>query len=172
MAIAHAKPSYYDDGIILKGPSGVITKNGPIGPTGPAAPAYAGGYAGGYGGGYGGAYGGEGAYDGRYDGEEDDGDDGSYPGDRDDDGGYYGGPAYAGPAAEAIVARAGPVYAAPLPAYFEAPAPAYYGAAKGVAVRGPETVPALIAGPTGKILAGGLYSPPAPGYGYKRYYRR
>lgn len=70
------------------------------------------------------------------------------------------------------MARAGPlpVYA-PLPA-FEVPAPAYYGAAKGVAIRGPATVPALIAGPTGKILAGGLYAPPAPGYGYKRYYRR
>lgn len=70
--------------------------------------------------------------------------------------------------------------AAPAPYYAPLPAPAYYapaplpayGAAPGVAIRGPETVPALVAGPTGKILAGGLYSPPAPGYGYKRYYRR
>lgn len=120
LAIAHARPSY-DDGIILKGPSGIITKDGPIGPTGPATGA----------------------------------DDGSYPGDKE----YAPAPAYYAAPAPA------PVYYAPAPAYY-APAPAYYAPVKGVAIKGPETVPALIEGPGGKILADGLYSPPAP----KKYY--
>lgn len=132
MAIVHAKPSYYDDGIILKGPSGVITKDGPIGPTGPATGSSD-----------------EGSYD--------DGDNGSYK--------EYERPApvyYAAPPAPAPV-----YYAPPAPLYY-APAPAYYASApvKGVAIRGPKTVPALIEGPVGKILADGLYAPPAP----KKYY--
>lgn len=153
LALAHAKPSYHDDGIILKGPSGVITKDGPIGPTGPAT-------------------GGNGKYEGdaKYEGEgayewEDDG---SYPGDKE-----YEGPSYYAPPAPPAPA---PIYyATPAPVYyFPAPAPAHYAPpapvapAKGVVVRGPETVPALITGPVGKILVDGLYSPPAPAP--KKYY--
>lgn len=143
LALAHAKPSYYDDGIILKGPSGVITKDGPIGPTGPAT---------------------GGSDEGKY--AEDDGDDGSYPGDKE-----YESPApapvyYAPPApAKVYYAPPAPVYYAPAPApapAYYAPAPAYSAPVKGVAVTGPKTVPALIAGPVGKIYAEGLYSPPAP----------
>lgn len=133
LAFTHAKPSY-DEGIILKGPSGVITKDGPIGPTGPATGA----------------------------------DDGSYPGDKEYESPA---PAYYAPAAPAPVYYAAPApapvyYAPPAPAYY-APAPApYYAPVKGVAIKGPETVPALIEGPVGKIFAEGLYSPPAP----KKYY--
>lgn len=35
-----------------------------------------------------------------------------------------------------------------------------YGAGHGVAVRGPHTVPAVVAGPAGKVVADGLYGVP------------
>lgn len=92
-AFAHARPSY-DDGIILKGPSGIITKDGPIGPNGPAT---------------------GGSDEGKYD-------DGSYPGDKEYESpapAYYAPPA----PAPVYYAPPAPVYYAPAPAYY-APAPA------------------------------------------------
>lgn len=40
----------------------------------------------------------------------------------------------------------------------------YAGYGYGVAIRGPKTVPAVVAGPAGKIVADGLYGVPAKKY--------
>lgn len=189
--MASARPSGHGE-IILKGPSGVITRHGPIGPTGPAA--------------HGGAYG-HGGYDGAWDDGSyygDDGDDGSYHGEGAGyDGGYSGvvhgnGATIVAPAASAAVV-AGPAHGAVGAAFapgkitnknkslkvsiwfsFAGYVGGLYGAGHagawgagawgagawgagyghGVAVRGPHTVPAVVAGPAGKIVADGLYGVP------------
>lgn len=81
LAAVSAKPSGHGGEFVLKGPSGIVTSHGPIGPTGPATGGdgkWAGD--GGYYGGDDGYYGGDGGWD--------DGDDGSYHGEG--AGGYSG----------------------------------------------------------------------------------
>lgn len=105
--MASARPGGHGE-IILKGPSGVITRHGPIGPTGPAAHGgYAGAYAGGYAGGYDGGY-----DDGSYYGD-DDGDDGSYHGEGAGWDGGYSGVVHGNGATIVAPAAAGAVVAGP-----------------------------------------------------------
>lgn len=144
LALATAAP-YHRDEVILKGPSGIITPHGPIGPTGPA-------------------HGGEGHY--AYDGE----DDGQYHEghyDHYDDGQYHGEGAYYHHApAVAIIAPAAHYHHAP--AHHDAGYVSY--GHHGVAVKGPHTVPALVAGPSGKVYAHGLYGVPNHHYDHHHYW--
>lgn len=148
LAVAASAP-YHGDEVILKGPSGIITPHGPIGPTGPA-------------------HGGEEYH--HYGGE----DDGQYHEGHYDDGQYHGEGAYHHAPAVAIIAPAAHYYAAPAPHYYAAPAPHHeagyvaYGH-HGVAVQGPHTVPAVVAGPSGKVVAHGLYGVPNHHHEYHHY---
>lgn len=175
LALASARPSIHGDhGVILRGPSGVITHAGPIGPSDLAHVNY------------GHYYGDEGHYNGADD--HYDGDDGHYPGD-DDDGSYHGEGAgvHSG-----IVATHSATIIAPGAGhgvgyqgahayghgYFGAPVLGYgYGGhghasgyvgvgVHGVTVHGPNTVPAVVAGPSGSITADGLYGVPHHSHHY------
>lgn len=152
LAVAASAP-YHGDEVILKGPSGIITPHGPIGPTGPA-------------------HGDDHHY--AYDGE----DDGQYHGEHYshghyDDGQYHGEGAYYHHQAPAVALIAPS-------AHYYAAAPAHYAphhedgyvayGHHGVAVKGPQTVPAVIAGPSGKVVAHGLYGVPNHHHSYHHYW--